>query len=119
MPGGRPSLYKPEYCEQVIEHGKQGLSEVEIACAMDITRTTMRSWADQHPEFSSALTRAKEFEQAWFEKVGREALFADKFNAPVWKKSVEARFRDDYTERKEVENKGALEIVMLPQDAKL
>lgn len=29
-------------------------------------------------------------------------MIADKFNAQVWTKSVAARFRDDYTERKEL-----------------
>ena len=29
-------------------------------------------------------------------------MIADKFNAQVWSKSVSARFRNDYTERKEV-----------------
>ena len=33
-------------------------------------------------------------------------MVADKFNALVWKTSVQARFRDDYTERKVTELSG-------------
>jgi len=99
---GRPSLYKPEYCERVIELGKEGCSPAEIASDLDVDRTTLLNWADAHPEFLTALTRAKIHEQAWFEKAGKAGMFADKFNATVWAKSVSARFRDDYAERREV-----------------
>ena len=34
---------------------------------------------------------------------------ADRFNAQVWKKSVEARFREDYTERTETKNETKIE----------
>jgi hypothetical protein len=102
MAGGRPSTYDPAYCEQVIELGRQGKSQVQISGAIDVPRTTMLSWAEQHPEFSTALTRAKELEQEWWENAGQNGIFLDKFNATVWKTSMAARFRDDYTERKEV-----------------
>jgi hypothetical protein len=101
-PVGRPSLYKPEYCERVIELGKQGCSPAEIASEFDVDRVTLRNWADDHPEFFTALTRAKVHEQAWWERAGKSGMVADKFNAQVWTKSVSARFRDDYADRKEI-----------------
>jgi hypothetical protein len=100
--GGRPSTYNPAYCKRVIELGKQGKSQVQIAVALDIPRSTMQSWADQHIEFSASLTRAKQCEQAWWEDIGQNGLTADKFNSAVWSKSMSARFRDDYTERREL-----------------
>jgi transposase-like protein len=102
MPGGRPTKYDPAYCERVIELGRQGKSQVQISAAIDVPRTTILSWAEQYPEFSTALMRAKEFEQDWWENAGQNGIFLDKFNATVWKTSMAARFRDDYTERKEV-----------------
>ncbi len=106
MPAGRPTLYKPEYCEEVVELGKQGKSPVEIACDLGVLRETMLGWAKQHEEFSTALTRAKQFEQQWWENEGRKGLTADKFNAQVWTKSMQARFREDYTERQDLNVKG-------------
>lgn len=102
MPAGRPSTYRPEYCEKVIDLGKKGMGPVEIAVELGVPRTTMLSWANEHLEFSTALTRAKECEQAWWERTGREALGADKFNSAVWSKSMSARFREEYTDRREV-----------------
>lgn len=98
-PRGRPSTYDPAYCARVMDLAKDGLSLEQISAEIDIPRTTMLSWADVHPEFSTALTRAKELEQAWWERIGQTALFADKFQAAVWSKSMSARFREKYTEK--------------------
>jgi hypothetical protein len=97
----RPSLYRPEYCEKVIELGRQGCSPAEIASELNVDRATLGYWADQNEEFSAALTRAKTHEQAWWEKAGKSGMVADKFNAQVWTKSVTARFREDYTEKRD------------------
>jgi|AACY02.3.fsa_nt_gi hypothetical protein len=99
MPGGRPTKYDPAYCEQVVKLGGEGLSECEIAVEIGVARGTLHLWKETHPEFLAALTRAKEAEQAWWERTGRKALFADKFNSAVWSKSMSARFRDEYTDR--------------------
>lgn len=98
---GRPSDYRPEYCEAVIARQSEGWSLAEFAASVGVSRPTIDNWAAAQPKFLEALTRAKAAEQSWWERAGREGMFADKFNAAVWKKSVEARFRDDYTERHE------------------
>jgi hypothetical protein len=105
LPDGRPSLYDASHCVTVIELGRKGKSFTQIACALDVSKATLTRWADDHPEFRTALTRAKEHEQDWWETQGQEGLSAERFNAAVWRKSMEARFRDDYTERKEVSGK--------------
>ena len=99
--GGRPSTYNPAFCERVIDLGRQGTSPAQISAVIDIPRTTMLRWADEHEEFRTALSRAKDLEQAWWEDQAMAGLVANRFNALVWKKSVEARFRHDYTERSE------------------
>ena len=101
---GRPSTYDPAYCEKVVELGRQGKSPAQIAAGIDVARTTMLLWADTYPEFLTALTRAKDLEQAWWEDQAMSGLTADRFNAAVWKKGVEARFREDYTERSETKS---------------
>jgi hypothetical protein len=96
----RPSKYDPAYCEQVIELGKQGMSIVEIACALGVHRETIeKNWPEKHPEFSEAFARARDESQAWWEKAGREGLTADKFNAQVWSRSMAARFPHDWREK--------------------
>lgn len=105
MPAGRPSKY-PEGDEErrrlfsdILEHAECGKSLAQISARVDIPRSTLQSWADQHEEFSAVLTRAKELEQAWWEDQAQIGLTADKFNAAVWSKSMSSRFRGDYTDK--------------------
>ena len=111
MVAGRPTLYKPEYCKTVIELGKQGDSPVQMAAYFDVARSTIDRWVMDYPDFAAALTRAKAHSQSWWEKAGREGMYLGGagFNAAVWKKSMEARFREDYTERQEVHQTGTME----------
>lgn len=106
-PVGRPSKYKPEYCERVLELAKEGLGWVDYAAEFEVDRVTLYDWAEAHEDFSTALRRAKILEQKWWEAAGRNGLGAERFNALVWKTSMQARFRDDYTERKVQEHTGA------------
>lgn len=106
-PVGRPSTYDPSYCEAVIALGREGKSPAEIAAELDVPRTTMRSWAEQHEEFSSALTRAKDLELAWWEGQSREGIGkGSAFNAGLWKHAVAGRFPNEpYRERHELTGK--------------
>ena len=121
MTAGRPTKYKPEFCERVIKLGKEGKSPAQIACNLEIGRASLHDWAEAHPDFSAALTRAKDEEQNWWENKGQSSLSADRFQAAVWKKSMEARFRDDYTERKEHGGigGGAINVIISGDDDKL
>ena len=106
-PVGRPSQYRPEYCERVIELGKEGASPAQMAADLGIShRNTLDDWAEVHPEFSEAYTHARTQAQAWWERKGMNGLEAERFNALVWKTSMQARFREDYTERRVQENTG-------------
>ncbi len=115
MPAGRPSKYDPSYCEEVVELGKEGKSLAQMCSHFDIARSTIDQWAEDNPEFSEALSRAKAHMQAKLEEMGFTGLADKNFNAAVWKTTMMARFRDDYTERKEVENRG--QVVVISQDA--
>lgn len=106
MPAGRPSTYDADYhCKRVIELGKEGKSVAQMCADFDISRQTIDNWAAAHPEFLEAFTRAKVHAQSWWEDKAVSNLNSKDFNAAVWKKSMEARFREDYTERKEIDGK--------------
>lgn len=102
MPAGRPTTYDPAYCDEVVELGKAGKSKAQMAAHFDVSRQTIDNWAADQEEFLEALNRAMAHCQAWWETKGAEGMEKPGFNAAVWKKSVEARFREDYTERKEL-----------------
>lgn len=110
-PVGRPTSYRPEYCEKVIELGKLGKSLAQFASNFNVSRQTIDNWAEDYPEFLEALNKAKAHAQDWWENAGQEGMFlgGGGFNAAVWKTTVQARFRDDYTERQEIHQTGAVE----------
>ncbi len=119
MPAGRPTEYREEYCEAVVELGKEGKSPAQMAASFDVSRQTIDNWAAAHPEFLEALSRAKAHAQAWWETKGVDGMTADKFNALVWKTSMQARFREDYTERHEHTGKdgGPVQVNISTTDA--
>jgi hypothetical protein len=112
---GRPTDYDPAFCEQVIAWGREGRSHAQIAARLDVARSTLYLWRDQHPEFSDALTRARDFAQNWWEDKGQEGLTIPGFSAPLWAKQVSCRFREDYTDTSKHEltgkDGGAIETV--------
>lgn len=68
MPGGRPSAYDPAYGEMLVAHCAQGLSIKAFAAVVDVTRDTLYEWARVHPEFASAMDRARSQMQLALEK---------------------------------------------------
>ena len=103
---GRPSEYRPEFCELVLELGKQGKSFTQMAVATGYAKASLHGWRDQYPQFATALTRALEMSQCWWEEQGQKGIASRDFNAALWHKNVASRFREDYADRKEVTGAG-------------
>ena len=110
-PVGRPSLYDPAYCEQVIELGKLGKSVEQIASRLGISLRVMYDWRDTHPEFLHALEEAKQHELAWWEDQADcymvETKDGPRLNASIWSRSMAARFPKKYRESLKQEITGA------------
>jgi hypothetical protein len=66
---GRPTAYKPEYCQSVIEHMKNGMSIASFAATVGVSRETIWKWGKAYPEFRNACEVAKEASQMWWEKL--------------------------------------------------
>lgn len=98
---GRPSSYKPEYCEAVIEAGRRGKSVAWMASQLDVNKDTIYEWAKVHADFSDALARARAHAQAWWEDKGQAGMETPGFGASVWSRSMAARFPDDWREKNE------------------
>jgi len=105
-PVGRPSKYKPEYCEEIIRLGKEGKSIAQMAAFFDVDKASIFRWAEESDDFRTAFARAKVHSQNWWEDKAQQNLASRDFNAQLWLKSVASRFRDDYTERTQTEITG-------------
>lgn len=113
---GRPTDYRAEFCERVIELGKEGKSKAQMAARLGVCRMTLENWTQNHPEFMDAINRARELSQDWWEEKGQRSLDKPIFQTALWAKSMSARFQADYSDRSKVEIAGSLEITKATDD---
>jgi transposase len=110
-PVGRPSLYDPSFCDEVVALGRIGKSVEQIAAILNVSLRTMYSWRDAHEEFLHALDDAKTYEQAWWEEQAAAYMVenkeSDRLNASLWSRSMAARFPKKYRESTKTEITGA------------
>ena len=110
-PVGRPSLYDPKYCEEVIAYGRIGKSVEQIAANLNLSLRVLYAWRDKHEEFMHAMEYAKELEQAWWEEQAQAYMIenkeSDRLNATLWSRSMAARFPKKYRESTKTEITGA------------
>ena len=110
MPFGRPTKYKPEFCDVVVQAGREGKTKAEMAADLDIDRGTLNEWCEAHPDFSRAVKLGLDYAQAWWEGKGRLATFGgtDGFNATSYIFQMKNRFSDDWRDRQDVNHSGEI-----------
>ena len=60
LPGpGRPSDYKPEYCQRIIDFMSKGNFKFQFASEIDVHIDTLYAWVEKHEEFSEAVRLAE------------------------------------------------------------
>ena len=59
-PGGRPTLYKPEYAKQVAKLCQMGATDEEIAKFFEVRVSTIHLWSNAHSEFMEAKKIGKD-----------------------------------------------------------
>ena len=66
MAGGRPSDYRSEYCDEIIEFMKEGKHVIQFAAHVGTHKATVYRWAQEHEEFRDALSTAQGASAAWW-----------------------------------------------------
>ena len=102
MAAGRPTKYKKEYCDKLIEHIGGGLSFESFAGLIGVSRDSIYAWAEKNPEFSDAKKVAEAKGRIFWEKVGRAGILDQldkitgksnaKFNHIAWIFLMKNRF---------------------------
>lgn len=108
MPAGRPTKYRPEFCEIIIACGEEGKTLASMAEAIDVDRATVNEWIERYPEFSRAISRGLQKAQDWWEDKGRLATFGafEGYNATSYIFQMKNRFPKDWREKQDVEHSG-------------
>lgn len=104
MAAGRPSDYKPEYCNAVIEHMKEGASLTSFAASINCARSTINVWMEANPEFSEAVKAGKAKCAAWWESIGRKNAVEGGGNATLVIFGLKNMAGDDWREKQEIDH---------------
>jgi hypothetical protein len=91
---GRPRTYTSELCDEAVKLGSKGYSKASIAYTFGVSRAVLDNWAKEFPAFMEALARAHDAAQHWFERHGQRNLKADRYQAQVWTRRMQAQFNE-------------------------
>ena len=103
-PGGRPTIYDPRYCQQIVDHMSEGASMTSFAAEIDVCRATLTVWADRHPEFLAAIKRGKAKCAAWWELVGRNLAMTGEGNATLTVFGLKNMAAEDWADKTAVDH---------------
>jgi hypothetical protein len=120
---GRPTSYRPEYCDEIIEYfdvpfseqklvgkvtGKNNYTKEEykeVGCPMrflsgfarhiKVDTSTLFEWCNKHPEFSKAFTRAKELQAEMLHSNSLKGLYDARYAVFSAKNMTEWRDKVD------------------------
>ena len=67
-PIGRPSLYRPELCDQIIEAMAEGLSVEAAAAKVGISVRSLYIWQQEYPAFMHAIQEGRIRALLWWEE---------------------------------------------------
>jgi len=103
---GRPTKYKEEYCQKLIDHMAEGYSFDSFAGIVDVNIDTLYEWAKVHEEFSDAKSIGSAKSMAWWEKIGRMGMINEIpfFNDRIWRLNMINRFRAQWSDGTKNEN---------------
>lgn len=106
--------YKPEYCEQLIDHMGSGLSFDSFGAVIKVATSTIYKWVEDFPEFKEAKDIATAASLMWYEKrfviksSGQKikGIDAKEIDSKCLMFAMRTRFHKTYSEKREIEHKG-------------
>jgi len=105
-PKGRPTKYKEEYCDLIVEHMKNGESAISFAKSIDVCMDTLSEWKKVHPNFSAAYKKAQSYSEDYWTKEGQKGMWNEPgqrtLNTGVWAFYMKARF--GWKDRQEIQH---------------
>jgi hypothetical protein len=98
---GRPTDYRKEYCELLIEHMGNGLSFESFAAVVNASKQTLYDWAEANPEFLDSKNIAFERSRLFWERVGIDIAVKGEGNATAYIFNMKNRFKQEWRDKVE------------------
>jgi hypothetical protein len=67
-PAGSHTKYRPEFCDEIVEAARNGISPNVWIMNKGFTFSALKWWTEHHPEFAQARAEANQVYAAWYEK---------------------------------------------------
>jgi hypothetical protein len=82
----RPTVFRQEYCKQLIDYMAQGFSFEGFGAHIGVGRSTLYNWVDQHPSFMASRNSGREASYCYWEKLGIDGCQGKipGFNGRIW-----------------------------------
>lgn len=89
---GRPTKYRPKYCEQIIEFMAEGKSKEAFAGHIGVSRRRIPDWSKKHKEFGRAVEIGTAKSQNFWEELGIQMALSGQGNVTAWIFNMKNRF---------------------------
>lgn len=103
---GRPTDYKEEYCQMIIDHMEQGLSFKSFGAIVSVCEDTLFEWVKVHKKFSESKDIGHLKSMLFYELVGKRGMMNEIpfFNDRIYRLNMINRFRKDWIDGTKNEN---------------
>lgn len=109
---GRPTDYRPEYCEQVIATMREGISLTAFAGGIGVSRATINNWMEKYPQFLEAVNIGKASAAAWYnlqaKRIVEEGGTSAQSTLIIF--GLKNMDSESWKDKQEVEHSGSLDI---------
>lgn len=95
---GAPSKYEPKFCDMLVEHMGKGYSFESFAGHLLVTRATLYTWLEAHPDFSDAKHKGMEANRLKWEGISLNNAETNKGNSNGIRFNMINRFRGEWTD---------------------
>ncbi len=98
---GRPTAYKDSFCEEIVEHMREGGNGITFAAKHNVTERTFRNWVNAHEDFFHAYSLGQTLLKGFLYKKLVQYLVDNpgkgKLNGHIFNKIMKASFGNDQT----------------------
>jgi hypothetical protein len=117
---GRPTKYKPEYDQMLIDHMAKGYSFESFAGRIKVAGSTIYEWVEKHDAFREAKKKAFEENRFFWEGAGLEGLYMggkdNPFNSTIWIFNMKNRFPKQWRDRQEIKQESKVTLESLIEE---
>lgn len=91
-PNGRPSGYKPEYCDIAIDFLAKGKGFIQLATHLRVAKSTLQKWEKEHDDLSAAIEMGMTFSESKWMDDGEENIANKDYSVRMYELQMMNRF---------------------------